>query len=248
MHADVNRAFNHVYTLFGLPNRDLLLLSLVFLGRTSSLSVFAASSLPKDNYFVPPVTMPSPEATPSTQDAAVAGEDRIRDQGEGGGVRDAVYNISDKALICSVSLVRTGPRPGFLSAGETLCLHLDFEAAGQPCRAVRARLVQCERRPDASRVQDREICAATRCTQDAASVYLNLSLPIGIPCTFQCPLAEVKYRLDMDFFLGGAGSDALLEPLQWTIPIDVFPPPSYTNSVSETNLCLEPAVRLVHAI
>jgi hypothetical protein len=64
-----------------------------------------------------------------------------------------VYNISAPEFICSALVVCTHGNEVY--PGDDICISLCFEGCVQPCKAVRATLLQCEKRPDGSRVQVR---------------------------------------------------------------------------------------------
>ena len=55
-----------------------------------------------------------------------------------------------------------------------------------------------------------------------SAVLLNISLPIPVdaPPTFDCPVAKVRYYLDIAFFLESANS---AEPFVWSIPLTIAP-------------------------
>ena len=61
-----------------------------------------------------------------------------------------VYNIRDKEHICALSLINDSEA---FHPGSNLSINLNFESCIQPCKAIRAYLLQVENRKDGSKVQ-----------------------------------------------------------------------------------------------
>ena len=65
-----------------------------------------------------------------------------------------VYNIRDKEHICALSLINDSEA---FHPGSNLSISVNFENFIQPCKAIRAYLMQIESRKDGSKVQVRII-------------------------------------------------------------------------------------------
>jgi hypothetical protein len=129
-----------------------------------------------------------------------------------------MYNIRDKDLICSLTLISQGET---LHPGSFLTVSLRFGMSVQPCRSIRAYLQQCENRIDGSRVQvrikfvieltvnidvnvvtkslkicyqEKNIAEANRSADGAELIYLRLHFPDNIACSFVSPLFKVSLR------------------------------------------------------
>lgn len=233
-----------------------------FATRFAAMSVFAASALPQDSVLVPP---PQSRASPrcrgvdGDEDNDEDDEDEEDEDDVGERKGSEVYNISNKGHICSVSLARSSLQ-GRLEGGGVLALRFSFlppdvqkgeeqghEQQLQPCKAVRARLLQCEARLDGSRVQERPLALSTLPTTDCVAATLSLPLPSGCPCDFSSPVNRVTHRLEVDFFLDATG-----QPFCWSLPIEVFPPRSAGGgalaAAADINAALEAAVVTVERL
>ena len=137
--------------------------------------------------------------------------------------------------------------PSALLCSALLCSVL---CSSQPCLAVRAKLIQCERRADGSRLQEKALDTMARGTGNAVSVYLLLHVPDVVECSFSCPYAQVSYRVEVDFFLGGGGGEGGEQPLAWSMDIDVVPLCYQSiNPTVELIHCLEPgAIKIIKAV
>lgn len=219
--------------------------SIPYLIKFSSLSTFSAASLPADNVLVPSMAKySSAEGGDDGEDDEELRMSQVRNK------NSDIYNIRDKQHICSLTLIRSGLH-AHLQAGSNLTVRLCFDDAAQQqgapvqqlCRNVRARLLQCERRIDKTRVQEKALSCATRSTRDASVCCLHLHLPETSPCSFKCPLSEVNYMIEMEFFLGSE-DDEDQPPFSWSLPVEVVPPAPALSSVIECNLCLEPPLEI----
>jgi len=211
--------------------------SIPHLIKVSSLSVYAASALPMDNFLVPSSWSTSAVTTVASLSFSSVASTLQQEQWSVGGTDSTnIFNIRDQDLICSLAVEREHPSVP-TQPGDELSIRLNFEEAIQPCRAVRARVCLCERRADGSRIQEKALCVATRCTQDASVIFLPLHLPSNVPCVFATPLFDVSFRIELEFFLNSSDGDK--EPFSWCVDLQVHPPSPASSSLDETNACRE---------
>jgi hypothetical protein len=179
--------------------------------RFSNLAVFGATSIPIENPLLPRIV-------DENDDDKEANQSQIP-------INGVMYNIRDKDLICSLTLISQGET---LHPGSFLTLSLRFGKSIQPCRSIRAYLQQCENRIDGSRVQvritfvikltvtidvyvvtkgcnmiyqEKTIVEANRSADGAELIYLRLHFPDNIACSFVSPLFKVSLRYSASSFL-----------------------------------------------
>ena len=229
--------------------------------RLSAMSVFPASVLPQDNVLVPPPQSRAATGGDGGEERDYSDDDEDND-GAGESKGSEVYNISNKGHICSVAIIRSSLE-GRLEGGGVLALRFSFlppapvaqkgeeqgqgqEQRRQSCKAVRARLLQCETRLDGSRVQERPLALATLPSTDCVAATLSLPLPSGCGCDFSSPLNCVTHRLEVDFYLDSTG-----QPFCWTLPIQVWPPREMRGTLAaaaDVNAALEASVVTVERV
>lgn len=208
--------------------------------RFSSLSVIPFSSLPVDNVF-----NPLPDASQQADEDAMghcSPDDALV-------CHPVTFNIRDEELVCSVCLLlpssATASDPHIkLYAGNTYNIGLSFHLAKQSCHSVKSRLVQCEKRIDGTRVQDKVLVNVTRNTRDAVSINLQLQVPTGIACDFSCPILNLSHVLEVEFFVepmeSSRGESTSVDPQTWSIPVIILPQKRAISTFAELNACLEP--------
>ena len=57
-------------------------------------------------------------------------------------------------------------------------------------------------------------------TESAVLLNITLPIPVDAPATFDCPIAKVRYFLDVVFFLE---SSTAAGPFVWSIPLTIAP-------------------------
>ena len=128
------------------------------------------------------------------------------------------YNISDEGgLICTLHILRAGFGK-FLLPGDDLNIRLDFLESTHPCLGIRAKITQKELRRDNSRVQEKVMGVMAKGTESAVLLNISLPIPVDAPATFDCPVAKLRYFLDIVFFLSSS-----MEPFVWSIPLTIAP-------------------------
>ena len=112
-------------------------------------------------------------------------------------------------------------------------------------------MIQCEKRLDGSRLQEKALDTVVRSTSNAISVYLLLHVPDIVECSFICPYAEISYKVEVEFFLQKVdGTDGESDPLAWSMGIDVLPMCYQSiNPSIELIQCLEPgSIKVIKSI
>jgi len=87
----------------------------------------------------------------------------------------AVYAIRDVEFVCTVCV---GLASATYCAGDMVTLCLDFEKNVQQCHAVRAKLMQCEKRLDGSRLQVRRSLSCPAAVPLCLCSLVLISLPV----------------------------------------------------------------------
>jgi hypothetical protein len=130
------------------------------------------------------------------------------------------FNISNEGnLICTLHILRAGFGK-FLLPGDDLNIRLDFLESTHPCCGIRAKITQKELRRDNSRMQEKVVAVMAKGTDSAVLLNISLPIPVDAAATFDCPIAKVRYYLDVAFFLESAPS---AEPYVWSIPLTIAP-------------------------
>lgn len=186
-------------------NRSSTFLSQVSVSRNfrfSNLAVFGGTSIPIENPLLPRIVDESDDDNESNQPQIP--------------INGVMYNIRDKDLICSLTLISQGET---LHPGSFLTVSLRFGKSAQPCRSIRAYLQLCENRIDGSRVQvrmksvivltvtidecvdtevsntyyqEKILVEANRSADGAELIYLRLHFPDNMACSFVSPLFKVS--------------------------------------------------------
>jgi hypothetical protein len=209
--------------------------------RHSNLLAVAAGNVPIENLLLPPL-----DDSASMRNLTAGGTRTSSSRLNG-----VVYNIHDKAFVCSLSMIS---RFEYLEPGSDLVIHLDFEGSKQTCRAVSAYIRFCEARFDGSRVHEKVIVLSEASTIAASTVNLSVCIPLSAPSSFQTPLFNVSYQIGVDFFLesdlsashsnddwpssASLMSDEEIEPLTWLLPVDCTVSKYGTDITAEMNACL----------
>lgn len=152
-----------------------------------------------------------------------------------------VYNIRDEDIVCSLTLLQNNSTDICIKMYpyQVVCLTLDFHLAKQPCHAVRARLIQYEKKTDGSRVQDKVLHSTMKSTKDALTVHMQLKTPRGIPCEFITPVFQLTYLIELEFLIEKNGM-IQSEPFTWNLPVSIIIPSGINNISAEINSCMEP--------
>ena len=128
------------------------------------------------------------------------------------------YNISDEAGSSTLHILRAGFGK-FLLPGDDLNIRLDFLESTHPCLGIRAKITQKELRRDNSCVQEKVMGVMAKGTESAVLLNITLPIPVDAPATFDCPVAKLRYFLDIVFFLESSS----MEPFVWSIPLTIAP-------------------------
>jgi hypothetical protein len=152
-----------------------------------------------------------------------------------------VYNIRDEDIVCSLTLLQNNSTDICIKMYpyQVVCLTLDFNLAKQSCHAVRARLIQYEKKTDGTRVQDKVLQSTTKSTKDALTVHMQLKTPRGIPCEFITPVFQLTYLIEIEFLIEKNGM-IQSEPFTWNLPVSIIIPSGINNISAEINSCMEP--------
>lgn len=157
-----------------------------------------------------------------------------------------IYSVRDDDHVCNV-LMSTND----VSPGENVHVSVDFRENEQPCIALKASVIQCEMRPNKSRIQDKVVSTVIKSTEDVEMLNIRLHIPLDCPCSFSCALFQVQYRLDLEFCLEqkSNGISGLFDKaFFFSVPITIKPPSngivgiandSSVTSISSSTLALQ---------
>lgn len=213
--------------------------------RQSTLAFITGDTLPENTFFVPLADNTSlySEYADANMSSLTISADDLEHYIVQTPVTYSIHSdsASQQDYICAISLLISRNNGGEesrlrLHPGDHLIVNIDFNQNNIMCNAVRSKVLECERRNDQSRIQDKIISIATKITKCALNVNLILQVPVGAVCSHEQPTASVTHKLEIEFFLEGR------DPYIWSLPVTILPTIKAINIHSEINACLETKV------
>jgi hypothetical protein len=213
--------------------------------RQSTLALISGDTLPENTFFVPLADNTSlySEYADANMSSLTISADDLEHYIIQTPVTYSIHSdtASQQDYICAISLLLSRNPSGEesrlrLHPGDHFIVNVDFNKNNIVCNAVRSKVLECERRNDQSRIQDKIVSIATKTTKCALNVNLIMQIPVGTVCCHTHPVGSVAHKLEIEFFLEGR------EPYIWSLPVSILPTIKAINTHSEINACLETKV------